>query len=227
MNPGKLIDPIAVYDPTENLRIGPGYQPAKTDHLVSVSARSRLLQRRYRALRGRRRLPQAGPRHHVPELHGDARREALHPRPRAPAVGDDAGQRAAPTAGATRRSTKPSTSAFPARPARPSARSTSTWPRGSPSSSPTTTRAACIRCITTRSASWIAGQAWLLSRPRSPTFPATSPASTRSSKPSSASRSSVSFPASPRTTSGAFNRTAISAAHPRAPSRPALARHVE
>jgi len=30
MNPGKLIDPIAVYDPTENLRIGPGYQPAKT-----------------------------------------------------------------------------------------------------------------------------------------------------------------------------------------------------
>ena len=30
MNPGKLIDPIAVYDPTENLRIGPGYTPAKT-----------------------------------------------------------------------------------------------------------------------------------------------------------------------------------------------------
>ncbi|HEY0263925.1 MAG TPA: FAD-binding and (Fe-S)-binding domain-containing protein [Granulicella sp.] len=29
MNPGKLIDPIAVYDPTENLRIGPGYTPAK------------------------------------------------------------------------------------------------------------------------------------------------------------------------------------------------------
>ena len=29
MNPGKLIDPIAVYDPVENLRIGPGYQPAQ------------------------------------------------------------------------------------------------------------------------------------------------------------------------------------------------------
>jgi hypothetical protein len=29
MNPGKLIDPIAVYDPTENLRIGAGYQAAK------------------------------------------------------------------------------------------------------------------------------------------------------------------------------------------------------
>jgi FAD/FMN-containing dehydrogenase/Fe-S oxidoreductase len=29
MNPGKLIDPIAVYDPTENLRVGPGYLPAE------------------------------------------------------------------------------------------------------------------------------------------------------------------------------------------------------
>ena len=30
MNPGKLIDPIAVYDPIENLRIGPGYEAAKS-----------------------------------------------------------------------------------------------------------------------------------------------------------------------------------------------------
>jgi FAD/FMN-containing dehydrogenase/Fe-S oxidoreductase len=29
MNPGKLIDPIAVYQPTDNLRIGPGYQSAR------------------------------------------------------------------------------------------------------------------------------------------------------------------------------------------------------
>ena len=29
MNPGKLIDPVAVYEPTENLRIGAGYQPAQ------------------------------------------------------------------------------------------------------------------------------------------------------------------------------------------------------
>jgi FAD/FMN-containing dehydrogenase/Fe-S oxidoreductase len=29
MNPGKLIDPVAVYDPTENLRIGAGYRAAK------------------------------------------------------------------------------------------------------------------------------------------------------------------------------------------------------
>jgi len=31
MNPGKLIDPIAVYEPTENLRVGPGYEPAKVE----------------------------------------------------------------------------------------------------------------------------------------------------------------------------------------------------
>ncbi len=31
MNPGKLIDPVAVYDPIENLRLGPGYQRAKVD----------------------------------------------------------------------------------------------------------------------------------------------------------------------------------------------------
>lgn len=30
MNPGKLIDPVAVYEPTENLRIGPGYEATKT-----------------------------------------------------------------------------------------------------------------------------------------------------------------------------------------------------
>jgi FAD/FMN-containing dehydrogenase/Fe-S oxidoreductase len=29
MNPGKLVDPVAVYDPTENQRIGVGYQPAQ------------------------------------------------------------------------------------------------------------------------------------------------------------------------------------------------------
>lgn len=31
MNPGKLIDPIAVYDPIDNLRIGAGYVPAQTE----------------------------------------------------------------------------------------------------------------------------------------------------------------------------------------------------
>jgi len=31
MNPGKVVDPIAVYDPVENLRFGAGYQPRKVD----------------------------------------------------------------------------------------------------------------------------------------------------------------------------------------------------
>jgi FAD/FMN-containing dehydrogenase/Fe-S oxidoreductase len=31
MNPGKLIDPVAVYDPVDNLRIGPGYEDAKSN----------------------------------------------------------------------------------------------------------------------------------------------------------------------------------------------------
>jgi FAD/FMN-containing dehydrogenase/Fe-S oxidoreductase len=31
MNPGKIVDPIAVYDPIENLRFGAGYQPPKAD----------------------------------------------------------------------------------------------------------------------------------------------------------------------------------------------------
>ena len=31
MNPGKLIDPIAVYDPVENLRVGAGYTPTRSD----------------------------------------------------------------------------------------------------------------------------------------------------------------------------------------------------
>ena len=31
MNPGKVVDPIAVYDPIENLRFGAGYQPPQAD----------------------------------------------------------------------------------------------------------------------------------------------------------------------------------------------------
>ncbi len=38
MNPGKLIDPIRVYEPTENLRIGPGYQPAPAQNWFAFAA---------------------------------------------------------------------------------------------------------------------------------------------------------------------------------------------
>ena len=35
MNPGKMIDPIQVYDATDNLRIGPSYSPAKSSTWVT------------------------------------------------------------------------------------------------------------------------------------------------------------------------------------------------
>ncbi len=35
MNPGKLIDPVRVYEPTENLRIGPGYKAAEHKQLFT------------------------------------------------------------------------------------------------------------------------------------------------------------------------------------------------
>ena len=38
MNPGKLIDPVRVYDPTENLRIGPGYVPAQAKGWFAFAA---------------------------------------------------------------------------------------------------------------------------------------------------------------------------------------------
>ena len=38
MNPGKLVDPSAVYDPIENLRIGPGYQSAQAETWFSFAA---------------------------------------------------------------------------------------------------------------------------------------------------------------------------------------------
>ena len=38
MNPGKLVDPVRVYEPTENLRIGPGYAPAKVESWFAYAA---------------------------------------------------------------------------------------------------------------------------------------------------------------------------------------------
>ena len=55
------------------------------------------------------------------------------------------------------RSATPSTCAWPARAARPTARSTSTWPPTRPSSSPTTTRSGCARARTTR---WAGCRSW-------------------------------------------------------------------
>ncbi len=38
MNPGKVIDPVAVYDPTENLRLGAGYQSPKPETFFQFPA---------------------------------------------------------------------------------------------------------------------------------------------------------------------------------------------
>ena len=73
---------------------------------------------------------------HVPELHGDARGEALDARPRAPALRDAAAARSSTDGWQQRRGARRrSTSASRARAARATARSTSTWRPTRPSSS--------------------------------------------------------------------------------------------
>ena len=83
MNPHKVVDP---YLPTENLRLGADYHAARAAHALQVSRRPRLARQGFAALPRPRRLPQAGRRHHVPELHGHTRRGTFHARPRAHAV---------------------------------------------------------------------------------------------------------------------------------------------
>ena len=78
----------------------------------------------------------------MPELHGDPRGEAHHARPRAPAV-RDAARRAELRLARTSTSRRRWTCAWPARAARATARSTSTWRRTRPSSCRTTTRGGC------------------------------------------------------------------------------------
>ena len=87
MNPGKMIDPVAVYEPVDNLRLGVGYQAKKVDTWFQYPGPGRIW-RNHAALRGCGRLPQTGPRHHVPQLYGHAGGKALHPRTSPPAVGD-------------------------------------------------------------------------------------------------------------------------------------------
>ncbi len=160
MNPGKMIEPVesrhAVYQPEDNLRLGAGYQSPQPRDVLSISRRSWLLRRSDVALRRRRRMPQGERRNHVPQLHGHTRGAALHARPRPPAMGNARRRSSCLPAGTTKPSTKPSTSASPAKPAKPSAPSTWTWPRTRPSSSPTTGTTASARPSTTPSASWTA-----------------------------------------------------------------------
>ncbi len=91
MNPGKLIDPVRVYEPTENLRIGPGYSPSTGTGWFTFPGDNGLVQRGDGALCRGGSLPEGGFGDHVPELHGDAGGEALHAGAGALALGIDAG----------------------------------------------------------------------------------------------------------------------------------------
>ena len=85
MNPGKVVDPYPI---ASNLRISPDYKPPAAEDTFRLPARRRQLCARDHPLRRDRQLPPNERRSHVPELHGDARGEALDPRPRPPALGD-------------------------------------------------------------------------------------------------------------------------------------------
>jgi FAD/FMN-containing dehydrogenase len=111
MNPGKLVDPIAVYEPQDNLRLGASYELHRPATHFSISRRRWINRERHPALRGRRRLPQGGCRHDVPELHGDARRTPLDPRPRPPAVGGARRKRPESMDGRTKKCARRSTCA--------------------------------------------------------------------------------------------------------------------
>ena len=120
MNPGKVVDPYPI---DANLRLGTDYDPPRVDDALRVSRRRRQLRardRRAASASASAGAPTAAT--DVPELHGHARGEALHPRPRAPPLRDAERRRASPAAGTTRRSRRRWTSAWPARAARPTAR---------------------------------------------------------------------------------------------------------
>ena len=89
MNPGKLID---ARQPHADLRLGADYNPRPVNTIFRFPDGQWVACECDAALRGCRRVPQGRGRRHVPELHGDARRETLHARPRASPVGAAAGR---------------------------------------------------------------------------------------------------------------------------------------
>ena len=142
MNPGKVVAAEPARRPAAP---GRRLQPRRRRHPLPLPRRRGQLRPGRAALRRRRQVPPARARRgHVPVLHGHPGGGALHPRagPGCCSRCSTAPPAAArsPTAGAPTRSRTPSTCAWPARAARPTARSTSTWPPTRPSSCPTTTQ---------------------------------------------------------------------------------------
>ena len=91
MNPGKLID---AREPHADLRLGADYQPRRVEtHFRFPNDDGSLANATLRCV-GVGRVPQGRGRRDVPELHGDARREALDTRPGSSALGTAAGRSA-------------------------------------------------------------------------------------------------------------------------------------
>ena len=89
MNPGKVVD---AYSVDENLRWGTTLRTVGTRHTFRVPPGSRPLLICSQSMRRYRQVPQARQRHHVPELHGDARRASLDPGASSAPVRDAGGQ---------------------------------------------------------------------------------------------------------------------------------------
>ena len=98
-NPGKIVD-SPPHDLESSLRRG--VQNAEPDHVVRLF-RLRRLRRSGRDVQRRRSVPQETLRNHVPVLHGHARRERLHARPRQHASPRDDGTARRIRAGRSRR----------------------------------------------------------------------------------------------------------------------------
>ena len=137
MNPGKVVEPRRP-DQDSATRPDTAAQPAQRIRLSRTTAARSPAPRR--AASASAHAAAIGGGTMCPSYMVTREEEAFHPRPRAPAVRNDARRRAHRWLAQRSTSRTRSTSAWPARDARPSAPSTSTWRHTRPSSCRTTTR---------------------------------------------------------------------------------------
>ena len=146
MNPGKVVDPNPL---DAHLRLGTGLRatPSRRPYFAYPRRRRPVLHARPCAASASARCRHAAATSQVMCPSYMVTREEEHStRGRARLLFEMVrGDGRSPTAGAPPRSATPSTCAWPARAASPTARSASTWPPTRPSSSPTTTGAGCVR----------------------------------------------------------------------------------
>ena len=121
MNPGKLSGPSKSTVPPTTCASERDTSPT-AKILSSSSRRQRLALRGYSALRRCRRMPQAGRRNHVPQLHGHAAKRSTPPADAPICYGRCSKATSWTASGRVRPLKKRSTYAFPAKPAKASAR---------------------------------------------------------------------------------------------------------